>query len=247
MDMDSGMFREYTPRPCWVEPDPNPNKTAGKQEGTGNTKGQEIGETLFSSCFSVISCFPAEILPVFWWSFATTHRMLARMITNSPPMLSCWSWPLLLGSIPTGAHRRLKGIDLQKVGSGNRGDERIPLRRQGLGIAALSSTREGIRAGVLLPRLLESARRGWASPRRRGRRRPQLAVWLKFKGGKASAQRGHAAGHRAGGGRRRLRGLRPDRRAHALRFAGSILAAIAVPAAYLGMNGAENGCSPARW
>ncbi len=172
--------------------------------------------------------------------------MLARMITNSPPMLSLLVLAAyLLGSIPNGLLiARLKGIDLQKVGSGNIGATNVfRCVGKGWGIAAfVLDAVKGFVPAFFFPRLLESAPPwlglacGVAAVA--GHNWP---VWLKFKGGKGVST---SAGM--------LLGIAPA--AVGVGFAvfaltvaltrfvslGSILAAIAVPAAYLGMNGAEN-------
>ncbi|HPT16989.1 MAG TPA: hypothetical protein PK388_06875, partial [Kiritimatiellia bacterium] len=89
------MFREYTPRPPQGRaPDNNP---FGRK--TGNTGKQDNGRRDYS-CFPV---FPAQ-LPLFsGWSFATAHRILSRMISNTPLALSLLVLAAyLLGSIPNG-------------------------------------------------------------------------------------------------------------------------------------------------
>ena len=172
--------------------------------------------------------------------------MLARMITNSPPMLSLLVLAAyLLGSIPNGLLiARLKGVDLQKVGSGNIGATNVfRCVGKGWGIAAfVLDAVKGFVPAFFFPRLLESAPPwlglacGVAAVA--GHNWP---VWLKFKGGKGVST---SAGM--------LLGIAPA--AVGVGFAvfaltvaltrfvslGSILAAIAVPAAYLWMNGAEN-------
>ena len=172
--------------------------------------------------------------------------MLARMITNLPLMPSLLVLAAyLLGSIPNGLLiARLKGIDLQKVGSGNIGATNVfRCVGKGWGIAAfVLDAVKGFVPAFFFPRLLESAPPwlglacGVAAVA--GHNWP---VWLKFKGGKGVST---SAGM--------LLGIAPA--AVGVGFAvfaltvaltrfvslGSILAAIAVPAAYLGMNGAEN-------
>ena len=172
--------------------------------------------------------------------------MLARMITNLPPMPSLLVLAAyLLGSIPNGLLiARLKGVDLQKVGSGNIGATNVfRCVGKGWGIAAfVLDAVKGFVPAFFFPRLLESAPPwlglacGVAAVA--GHNWP---VWLKFKGGKGVST---SAGM--------LLGIAPA--AVGVGFAvfaltvaltrfvslGSILAAIAVPAAYLWMNGAEN-------
>ncbi len=172
--------------------------------------------------------------------------MLARMITNSPLMPSLLVLAAyLLGSIPNGLLiARLKGVDLQKVGSGNIGATNVfRCVGKGWGIAAfVLDAVKGFVPAFFFPRLLESAPPwlglacGVAAVA--GHNWP---VWLKFKGGKGVST---SAGM--------LLGIAPA--AVGVGFAvfaltvaltrfvslGSILAAIAVPTAYLWMNGAEN-------
>ena len=172
--------------------------------------------------------------------------MLARMITNLPLMPSLLVLAAyLLGSIPNGLLiARLKGVDLQKVGSGNIGATNVfRCVGKGWGIAAfVLDAVKGFVPAFFFPRLLESAPPwlglacGVAAVA--GHNWP---VWLKFKGGKGVST---SAGM--------LLGIAPA--AVGVGFAvfaltvaltrfvslGSILAAIAVPAAYLWMNGAEN-------
>ncbi len=172
--------------------------------------------------------------------------MLACMITNSPLMPSLLVLAAyLLGSIPNGLLiARLKGVDLQKVGSGNIGATNVfRCVGKGWGIAAfVLDAVKGFVPAFFFPRLLESAPPwlglacGVAAVA--GHNWP---VWLKFKGGKGVST---SAGM--------LLGIAPA--AVGVGFAvfaltvaltrfvslGSILAAIAVPAAYLWMNGAEN-------
>ena len=172
--------------------------------------------------------------------------MLACMITNSPLMPSLLVLAAyLLGSIPNGLLiARLKGVDLQKVGSGNIGATNVfRCVGKGWGIAAfVLDAVKGFVPAFFFPRLLESAPPwlglacGVAAVA--GHNWP---VWLKFKGGKGVST---SAGM--------LLGIAPA--AVGVGFAvfaltvaltrfvslGSILAAIAVPAAYLWMNGADN-------
>lgn len=172
--------------------------------------------------------------------------MLACMITNSPLMLSLLVLAAyLLGSIPNGLLiARLKGVDLQKVGSGNIGATNVfRCVGKGWGIAAfVLDAVKGFVPAFFFPRLLESAPPwlglacGIAAVA--GHNWP---VWLKFKGGKGVST---SAGM--------LLGIAPA--AVGVGFAvfaltvaltrfvslGSILAAIAVPAAYLWMNGDDN-------
>ena len=172
--------------------------------------------------------------------------MLACMITNSPLMLSLLVLAAyLLGSIPNGLLiARLKGVDLQKVGSGNIGATNV-FRCVGKGWGVLAFVLDAVKGFVpafVFPRLLEFAPPwlglacGVAAVA--GHNWP---VWLKFKGGKGVST---SAGM--------LLGIAPA--AVGIGFAvfaatvaltrfvslGSILAAIAVPAAYLWMNGADN-------
>ena len=168
------------------------------------------------------------------------------MITHTPLMLSLLVLAAyLLGSIPNGLLiARLKGVDLQKVGSGNIGATNVfRCVGKGWGIAAfVLDAVKGFVPAFFFPRLLESAPPwlglacGVAAVA--GHNWP---VWLKFKGGKGVST---SAGM--------LLGIAPA--AVGVGFAvfaltvaltrfvslGSILAAIAVPAAYLWMNGADN-------
>lgn len=168
------------------------------------------------------------------------------MISNTPLALSLLVLAAyLLGSIPNGLLiARLKGVDLQKVGSGNIGATNVfRCVGKGWGIAAfVLDAVKGFVPAFFFPRLLESAPPwlglacGIAAVA--GHNWP---VWLKFKGGKGVST---SAGM--------LLGIAPA--AVGVGFAvfaltvaltrfvslGSILAAIAVPAAYLWMNGADN-------
>lgn len=168
------------------------------------------------------------------------------MMTNTPLLLSLLLFvSYLLGAIPNGLLiARLKGVDLQKTGSGNIGATNV-FRCVGKGwgvLAFVLDTVKGFVPAFFFPRLLESAPPwlglacGVAAVA--GHNWP---VWLKFKGGKGVST---SAGM--------LLGIAPA--AVGIGFAvfaltvaltrfvslGSILAAIAVPAAYLWMNGADN-------
>ena len=168
------------------------------------------------------------------------------MITSTPLALSLLVLAAyLLGAIPNGLLlARLKGVDLQKVGSGNIGATNV-FRCVGKGWGVLAFVLDAVKGFVpafFFPRLLESAP-PWLSlacgvAAVAGHNWP---VWLKFKGGKGVST---SAGM--------LLGIAPA--AVGIGFAvfaatvaltrfvslGSILAAIAVPAAYLWMNGADN-------
>ena len=168
------------------------------------------------------------------------------MTTNPPLLLSLLILAsYLLGAIPNGLLlARLKGVDLQKVGSGNIGATNV-FRCVGKGWGVLAFVLDAVKGFVpafFFPRLLEAAPPwlglacGVAAVA--GHNWP---VWLKFKGGKGVST---SAGM--------LLGIAPA--AVGIGFAvfaatvaltrfvslGSILAAIAVPAAYLWMNGADN-------
>ena len=168
------------------------------------------------------------------------------MTTNPPLLLSLLILAsYLLGAIPNGLLiARLKGVDLQKVGSGNIGATNV-FRCVGKGWGVLAFVLDAVKGFVpafFFPRLLESAP-PWLSlacgvAAVAGHNWP---VWLKFKGGKGVST---SAGM--------LLGIAPA--AVGIGFAvfaltvvvtrwvslGSILAAVAVPAAYLWMNGADN-------
>ena len=168
------------------------------------------------------------------------------MISNTPLLLSLlMAAAYLMGSIPCGLLiARLKGVDLQKVGSGNIGATNVyRCVGKAWGVAAfVLDAVKGFVPAFVFPRLMESAPPwlglacGIAAVA--GHNWP---VWLKFKGGKGVST---SAGM--------LLGIAPA--AVGVGFAvfaltvaltrfvslGSILAAIAVPAAYLWMNGAEN-------
>ena len=168
------------------------------------------------------------------------------MTTNPPLLLSLLILAsYLLGAIPNGLLiARLKGVDLQKVGSGNIGATNV-FRCVGKGWGVLAFVLDAVKGFVpafFFPRLLESVPPwlglacGVAAVA--GHNWP---VWLKFKGGKGVST---SAGM--------LLGIAPA--AVGIGFAvfaatvlitrfvslGSILAAIAVPAAYIGLHGAEN-------
>ena len=168
------------------------------------------------------------------------------MTTNPPLLLSLLILAsYLLGAIPNGLLiARLKGVDLQKVGSGNIGATNV-FRCVGKGWGVLAFVLDAVKGFVpafFFPRLLESAPPwlglacGVAAVA--GHNWP---VWLKFKGGKGVST---SAGM--------LLGIAPA--AVGIGFAvfalavaltrfvslGSILAAVAVPTAYLWMNGADN-------
>lgn len=168
------------------------------------------------------------------------------MITNTPLMLSLLVLAAyLMGSIPNGLLlARLKGVDLQKVGSGNIGATNVyRCVGKGWGVAAfVLDAVKGFVPAFVFPRLMDSAPPwlglacGIAAVA--GHNWP---VWLKFKGGKGVST---SAGM--------LLGIAPA--AVGIGFAvfalvvaltrfvslGSILAAVAVPAAYLGLYGAGN-------
>lgn len=168
------------------------------------------------------------------------------MISNTPLVLVLLiAAAYLLGSIPCGLLlARLKGVDLQKVGSGNIGATNVyRCVGKSWGIAAfVLDAVKGFVPAFVFPRLLESAPPwlglacGIAAVA--GHNWP---VWLRFKGGKGVST---SAGM--------LLGIAPA--AVGIGFAvfavtvaftrwvslGSILSAIAVPAAYLGLYGTEN-------
>ncbi len=168
------------------------------------------------------------------------------MATHTPLMLTLLVFAAyLLGSIPNGLLlARLKGVDLQKVGSGNIGATNVyRCVGKGWGVAAfVLDAVKGFIPAFFFPRLAESAPPwlglacGLAAVA--GHNWP---VWLKFKGGKGVST---SAGM--------LLGIAPAAvgvgflvfaaTVALTRFVslGSILAALAVPAAYLALNGAEN-------
>jgi len=151
----------------------------------------------------------------------------------------------LLGAIPNGLLlARLKGIDLQKTGSGNIGATNVfRCVGKGWGITAfLLDALKGFVPAFVFPRLMESAP-GWLGlacgvAAVAGHNWP---VWLKFKGGKGVST---SAGM--------LLGIAPA--AVGIGFAafviillatrwvslGSMVAAIVVPTAYLWLEGTEN-------
>ncbi len=168
------------------------------------------------------------------------------MITNTPPVLSLLvAAAYLLGAVPNGLLiARLKGIDLQNTGSGNIGATNV-FRCVGKAWGILAFVLDAVKGFVpafFLPRLVEAAPPwlglacGLAAVA--GHNWP---VWLRFKGGKGVST---SAGM--------LLGIAPA--AVGIGFAvfaltllatrwvslGSILAAVAVPAAYLWMNGTDN-------
>ena len=168
------------------------------------------------------------------------------MISNTPLLLSLlMAAAYLMGSIPCGLLiARLKGVDLQKVGSGNIGATNVyRCVGKAWGVAAfVLDAVKGFVPAFVFPRLMESAPPwmglacGIAAVA--GHNWP---VWLKFKGGKGVST---SAGM--------LLGIAPA--AVGIGFAvfaatvlitrfvslGSILAAIAVPAAYIGLHGTGN-------
>ena len=168
------------------------------------------------------------------------------MISNAPLMLSLLVLAAyLLGAIPNGLLiARLKGIDLQKVGSGNIGATNVfRCVGKGWGIAAfVLDAVKGFVPAFCFPMLVPDAPNwlglacGVAAVA--GHNWP---IWLKFKGGKGVST---SAGM--------LLGIAPAAvgigflvfavTVALTRFVslGSILAAIAVPAAYLAMNGTGN-------
>ena len=168
------------------------------------------------------------------------------MISNTPLLLSLLVLAAyVLGSIPNGLLiARCKGVDLQKVGSGNIGATNV-FRCVGKGWGVFAFALDAVKGFVpafFFPRLLEAAPPwlglacGVAAVA--GHNWP---VWLKFKGGKGVST---SAGM--------LLGIAPAAvgvgfLVFALTVAltrfvslGSILAAIAVPAAYILMNGTGN-------
>ena len=168
------------------------------------------------------------------------------MITHTPLMLSLLVLAAyLLGSIPNGLLiARLKGIDLQKVGSGNIGATNVfRCVGKGWGVAAfVLDAVKGFVPAFCFP-LLVSGAPSWLGlacgvAAVAGHNWP---VWLKFKGGKGVST---SAGM--------LLGIAPAAvgigflvfaaTVAITRFVslGSILAAIAVPAAYLWLEGLDN-------
>jgi len=168
------------------------------------------------------------------------------MISNTPLMIFFLILAAyLLGAIPNGLLlARLKGIDLQKMGSGNIGATNVfRCVGKGWGIAAfILDAVKGFVPAFVFPRLLESAP-GWLGlacgvAAVAGHNWP---VWLKFKGGKGVST---SAGM--------LLGLAPA--AVGIGFVAfvitllatrwvslaSMVAAIAVPAAYIALEGTGN-------
>ncbi len=168
------------------------------------------------------------------------------MISNAPLLLSLLVLAAyLLGSIPNGLLlARLKGVDLQKVGSGNIGATNVyRCVGKAWGVAAfVLDAVKGFVPAFVFPMLMTGAP-NWlglacGAAAVAGHNWP---IWLGFKGGKGVST---SAGM--------LLGIAPA--AVGVGFAvfaltvaltrfvslGSILAALAVPAAYLAMNGAEN-------
>ena len=111
------------------------------------------------------------------------------MTTNPPLLLSLLILAsYLLGAIPNGLLiARLKGVDLQKVGSGNIGATNV-FRCVGKGWGVLAFVLDAVKGFVpafCFPRLLEAAPPwlglAWVVAAVAGHNWP---VWLKFKGGK---------------------------------------------------------------
>jgi glycerol-3-phosphate acyltransferase PlsY len=168
------------------------------------------------------------------------------MISNTPFLLSLVILvAYLLGSIPCGLLlARLKGVDLLKVGSGNIGATNVyRCVGKGWGIAAfVLDAVKGFVPAFCFP-LLVSGAPAWLGLACGGAAVAghNWPVWLKFKGGKGVST---SAGM--------LLGIAPA--AVGIGFAvfaltvaltrfvslGSILAALAVPAAFIWMNGIEN-------
>ena len=168
------------------------------------------------------------------------------MIPNTPLMLALLVLAAyLLGSIPNGLLiARLKGIDLQKVGSGNIVATNVyRCVGKGWGVAAfVLDAVKGFVPAFVFPRLMETTPPwlglacGVAAVA--GHNWP---VWLKFKGGKGVST---SAGMLLGIATAAV-GIGFIVFAFTLaltRFVslGSILAAIAVPAAYIGLYGTGN-------
>jgi len=168
------------------------------------------------------------------------------MIPNTPLMISLTLLAAyLMGAIPNGLLlARLKGIDLQKMGSGNIGATNVfRCVGKGWGIAAfILDALKGFIPAFVFPQLMDSAP-GWLGlacgvTAVAGHNWP---VWLKFKGGKGVST---SAGM--------LLGIAPA--AVGIGFAAfaltllitrwvslsSIVAAIAVPTAYIVMEGTDN-------
>ncbi len=189
---------------------------------------------------------PVEPRRRFRLRFGTAHRILVRMMTNTPLMLSLLILAAyVLGSIPNGLLiARGKGIDLQKVGSGNIGATNV-FRCVGKGWGIFAFVLDAVKGFVpafFFPQLMAGAP-DWLGlacgvAAVAGHNWP---VWLKFKGGKGVST---SAGM--------LLGIAPAAvgvgfLVFALTVAltrfvslGSILAAIAVPAAYIAINGTGN-------
>ena len=168
------------------------------------------------------------------------------MITNTPPMLSLLVLAAyLLGSVPNGLLiARLKGIDLQQAGSGNIGATNV-FRCVGKGWGILAFALDAVKGFVpafVFPRLVAGAP-DWLGlacgvAAVAGHNWP---VWLRFKGSKGVST---SAGM--------LLGIAPCAvgvgflvfavTVALTRFVslGSILAAVAVPAAYISMTGGAN-------
>ncbi len=182
----------------------------------------------------------------FGWPFGGGQRILWRMITNSPLHLTLLVVAAyLLGAVPNGLLiARLKGINLQQVGSGNIGATNV-FRCVGKGWGILAFILDAVKGFVpafALPLLVDSAP-GWLGlacgvTAVAGHNWP---VWLKFKGGKGVST---SAGM--------LLGIAPAAVGIGfLVFAvtvvltrwvslGSILAAIAVPVAHVALHGTDN-------
>ena len=191
---------------------------------------------------------PAPVEPGrhFRLRFDAARRILARMMTNTPLMLSLVILAAyVLGSIPNGLIiARLKGIDLQKVGSGNIGATNV-FRCVGKGWGVFAFILDAVKGFVpafFFPQLVTGGP-DWLGlacgvAAVAGHNWP---VWLKFKGGKGVST---SAGM--------LLGIAPAAvgigflvfaiTVALTRFVslGSILAAIAVPTAYILLNGTGN-------
>jgi acyl phosphate:glycerol-3-phosphate acyltransferase len=178
--------------------------------------------------------------------FFAARFILSPMISNTPLMIALTILAAyLMGAIPNGLLlARLKGIDLQQMGSGNIGATNV-FRCVGKawGIAAfILDALKGFVPAFFFPQLMEAAP-GWlglacGAAAVAGHNWP---VWLKFKGGKGVST---SAGM--------LLGLAPA--AVGIGFAAfaltllitrwvslsSIVAAIAVPTAYIVMEGTDN-------
>ena len=192
------------------------------------------------------SCFPADFLLFSGWCFAGAHRILPRMITNTPLILSLVILAAyLLGAIPNGLLiAKCKGIDLRQSGSGNIGATNV-FRCVGKGWGVFAFILDAVKGFVpafCFPLLVTGAP-AWLGlacgvAAVAGHNWP---VWLGFKGGKGVST---SAGM--------LLGIAPAAvgigflvfavTVAITRFVslGSLLAAIAVPAAYIAMNGTGN-------